>query len=587
MTGARLCLALTLALGGCGGSGASEDAGSDAATFPDAGRDASPSDTGPAMDGATMDATTMDATTMDATTMDATTMDGAAPDAGPEPFLPPGDPGAGDVRFDISSARGVHAISPWIYGDNQVDVGNTHGVTATRLGGNRWTAYNWETNASNAGSDYLYQNDTYLGGGAEPGGAVRQRVEQAHAAGLATLVTVPIAGYVAADTSGPTDSGGADLATRFLPSQPAKGAAFAASPNLSDGVVYQDEFVDWARRTLLPTGTVLWSLDNEPDLWSSTHSEIHPAAVTYAELADRSVRYATAIKAVVPVGLVLGPVNYGWAGMVNLQGAPDAMGRDFIASWLDAMHAAETTAGHRLIDALDLHWYSEATGGGARITDEGTGAAETAARVQAPRSLWDPDYVESSWITDCCGLGAIRLIPRMKETIAAHYPGTRLSLSEYSYGGSGDISGGVAEADALGVFGREDLLFATWWQMASERQFVDAAFEMYRDFDGAGATFGDTSIEATSSDVPTASVYASVDAGSPGRMVLVAINRATTAKHAAIAIEYTRAFTHARVFRLTSATAHPVADTDVTLAETNAFGLDLPPRSVTTIELLP
>ena len=140
---------------------------------------------------------------------------------------------------------------------------------------------------------------------------------------------------------------------------------------------------------------------------------------------------------------------------------------------------------------------------------------------------------------------------------------------------------------SLGVFGREDLLFATWWQMASERQFVDAAFEMYRDFDGAGATFGDTSIEATSSDVPTASVYASVDAGSPGRMVLVAINRATTAKHAAIAIEYTRAFTHARVFRLTSATAHPVADTDVTLAETNAFGLDLPPRSVTTIELLP
>jgi len=464
--------------------------------------------------------------------------------------------------------------------------GDTHGVTATRLGGNRWTAYNWENNASNAGSDYMYQNDTYLGGGTEPGGAVRQRVEQAHAAGMAALVTVPIAGYVAGDTAGPTNASGGDVTTRFVRSEPLKGSAFMVSPDLADGVVYQDEFVDWARSTLLPGGMVLWSLDNEPDLWSSTHSEIHPSPVTYAELVDRNVSYATAIKAVIPDALVFGPVSYGWAGFIDLQGASDAAGRDFLTFWLDAMQDAETTAGHRLVDVLDLHWYSEATGGGARITDEGTSLAEAEARVQAPRSLWDPDYVESSWVTDCCGLGAIRLLPRLREMIDAHYPGTRIALSEYSYGGSGDISGAVAQADALGIFGREDLLFATWWQMAPVRQFVDAAFEMYRDFDGAGATFGDTSIQATSSDVATASVYASVDSGSADRMVLVVVNRATTTKHAAIAIEHTRAFSHARVFRLTNVMPGPVADADVALTETNAFGLDLPPRSVTTIELL-
>ena len=39
------------------------------------------------------------------------------------------------------------------------------------------------------------------------------------------------------------------------------------------------------------------SLDNEPDLWSSTHAEVHPSAVTYAELANRNIDYATAIKA--------------------------------------------------------------------------------------------------------------------------------------------------------------------------------------------------------------------------------------------------------------------------------------------------
>ena len=41
--------------------------------------------------------------------------------------------------------------------------------------------------------------------------------------------------------------------------------------------------------------------------------------------------------------------------------------------------------------------------------------------------------------------------------IAAHYPGTKLSISEYNYGAGGDISGGIAQADVLGVFGREGL----------------------------------------------------------------------------------------------------------------------------------
>ena len=49
------------------------------------------------------------------------------------------------------------------------------------------------------------------------------------------------------------------------------------------------------------------------------------------------------------------------------------------------------------------------------------------------------------------------LIPWLKAKIAAHYPGTKLSFSEYTFGGGHDISGGVAEADALGIFGREGL----------------------------------------------------------------------------------------------------------------------------------
>src|SRR5579872_3975846 len=79
------------------------------------------------------------------------------------------------VTFSINPSQGQSAISPFIYGVNgavnQSQFQNAN-PAFERQGGNRWTAYNWTNNASNAGSDYLYENDNYLGGGNTPGGAV-------------------------------------------------------------------------------------------------------------------------------------------------------------------------------------------------------------------------------------------------------------------------------------------------------------------------------------------------------------------------------------------------------------------------------
>ena len=94
-----------------------------------------------------------------------------------------------------------------------------------------------------------------------------------------------------------------------------------------------------------------------------------------------------------PGALVFGPVSYGWQGFVRLQDAPDAGGRDFLDFYLDAMREAEGRARRRLVDVLDLHWYPEARGGGVRITEANNTAAVAEARVQAPRSLWDPSLL--------------------------------------------------------------------------------------------------------------------------------------------------------------------------------------------------
>ena len=501
----------------------------------------------------------------------------------------PGEPDPADLRFavDVTAARCTNAISPLIYGTNGGASVGTNGFGSLRSGGNRLTAYNWENNASNAGSDWQFQNDGFLSESNTPGAAILPTVDRATSGDAAAIITVPVVDHVAADKNGGGDvrnSGANYLSTRFRQNHAAKGSPLATTPNAGDGHVYQDEFVNWLRTTR-PNAELIFSLDNEPDLWSSTHAEIHPAPVTYAELVQRNVTYATAIKRVAPSSLVIGPVNYGFNGFESLQNAPDAGGRNFLDVYLDQMRAADAAAGRRLVDVLDLHWYPEARGGGQRIVGGDNSAAVAEARVQAPRSLYDPGYVEDSWITNDYGYGAINLIPRTRSRIAARNPGMGLGFTEWNFGGGNHISGALATADVLGAFGSQGVRLANLWEMSADERFTYAAFRAFRNYDGAGGRFGDRSCPATTSDLATATVYASTFAGAPQRSVIVAVNKSTSSKRAAISLTSAGSpYTRAKVFTITAGGgADVVARPDITTVATNAFNHTMPAQSVSVI----
>ncbi len=514
--------------------------------------------------------------------------------------IEPGDPGTADVTFTIRTDMDVHGISALIYGWNGSDAIATDGQTVVRAGGNRWTAYNWENNASNAGADYMFQNDNYLDKSTAPGHALVGTLDPAKAHGAAALITVPIVDYVSADTSpgGDVRNSGTDyLMTRFKQNKPTKGSAFSLTPDATDGTVYQDEFVNWVKSNY-GSQQVIFSLDNEPDLWSSTHAEVHPMPVTYAELVMRNTQYAAAVKSVWPTAEVAGFVSYGWNGYVNLQESGTSSDvktyGQFIPYYLDQMKAADQAAGQRLVDYLDLHWYPEtyvsdnyqAGQAQTRITDQADpSAAIQAARLQAPRSLWDPTYDENNWISQ--GLkGPIQLIPRLKQWIADHYPGTKLSFSEYTFGGGHDISGGVAQADVLGIFGREGVDMATAWNWPDSMMgnvYEIAGLQVFRNYDGQGAAFGDTSIHGATSDDAASSVYASVDSGNVDHVVIVAINKKTTMATAGIKLAHPTQFHTAAVYTLTSAGAALMAAPAITAVATNAFSYPMPAMSVSVI----
>ena len=506
-----------------------------------------------------------------------------------QPYMPPSS-------ISCSIDASVHSpISPFIYGTNAPDwAGASKYLTLGRSGGNRWTAYNWENNASNAGTDWYNQNDNYLGGGTVAGEAIRAPAAAALAAGKSYIVTVPIEGYVAADINPPGDVNQTPnyLQTRFRVSLPSKGSAFVYPPNLNDAYVYQDEFVSWMEGKFPrtdPSKQIFYMLDNEPDLWSSTHPRIHPNAVTYAELWSKTVSFASAIKKRAPGALVFGPASYGWNGYVNLQNASDANGRDFLNFHLQSINDYKTQNGVRLVDVLDLHWYPEATGDGVRITGEETTPGVVQARIQAPRSLWDPKYVENSWITQSIG-GAIDLIPLVKGKIAAHAPGTGLSFSEYYYGGGADISGAIAQADVLGIFGQQGVYAAALWPLSSNLSYINAAFNAYRNYDGSGAHFGDTSVKAINSDTKDASVYVSTDTATPNRMVVLAINKLASSVTENLTITNFGHYQTAKTYRLTSASSNltlvnSVSRTPRTGTSPDTFQASLPPMSVSVFEL--
>lgn len=67
-----------------------------------------------------------------------------------------------NVNVSVNSYR--KSISPYMYGINimQINQEYDYTITSNRQGGNRFTAYNWENNYSNAGRDWYHSSDSYL-----------------------------------------------------------------------------------------------------------------------------------------------------------------------------------------------------------------------------------------------------------------------------------------------------------------------------------------------------------------------------------------------------------------------------------------
>lgn len=442
-----------------------------------------------------------------------------------------------NVRIDLAGQ--TKEISPLIYGVNQY--GNEKylselNVNAIRQGGNRMTAYNWENNASNAGSDWKHSSDNNLSDSERPADCVQVLSDMSAENDIGyKLTTLQMAGYVAADKDGTVTEEEAAPSDRWNKVGFTKGSAFSDEPDLTDDTVYMDEYVNYIINKLgdstTSTGIQGYSLDNEPALWSHTHSRMHPEPVGIVELADDSIKLASAVKKLDPNAEIFGPALYGYTAFDHLTDDENSNEWETIKQsgnyhwyldyYLDRMKKAEETDGTRLLDVLDIHYYSESARNGAED------------RLQSVRTLYEEGFSENSWIGQWC-MENVPILPTVQASIDKYYPGTKLAISEYNFGGV-DLSGTIAQAEALGCYADAGVYLATLW---SGNPYILSGIKLYTNYDGSGSSFGNMLLPTVTDDVSLASSYASINGTDQGLVTAMLTNKSfTQSENAVISLE--------------------------------------------------
>src|SRR5205823_3049564 len=108
--------------------------------------------------------------------------------------------------------------------------------------------------------------------------------------------------------------------------------------------------------------------------------------------------------------------QHGW----NLHPDRDAHGgMDYLPWLLQQLNQNNIATGKRILDVFTVHCYPQ---GGEFGND--TSTTMQLLRNRSTRQLWDPNYVDQSWIGT-----QVNLVPRLKGWVNQYYPGTKIGIT--------------------------------------------------------------------------------------------------------------------------------------------------------------
>ncbi len=379
------------------------------------------------------------------------------------------------LSIDANANR--HPISPDVYGINfywslpdptdpsfpaAAAAAQSIRATARRWGGDTTSTYHWQLDVANIANDWFFEelpgslmcgNCGWTAGAAT---SMQQYADQVRTTGGVMLATVPVLGWLPKASQQMCSYNVAkygnqckiDPYAQYHPMtcgdgivyDPACGDSSVADGKQPANPVYitndpTDDYaqfdqtfqVQWIQSLMgrygqgNQGGISIWSLDNEPIWWDSTHRDTHPNPNSYDELFAVDLQYAQAVKQADPTALVSGPVNDNWASLWMSKKDIEAGwassgggwwsnpvdqsahgGTPLLAWYLQQFSQYEKQHGQRLLDYVDMHTYfapsaiNDASNG---VTPPETTAVQ-ALRLESTREFWDPTYIDQRRFLD-------------------------------------------------------------------------------------------------------------------------------------------------------------------------------------------
>jgi len=509
------------------------------------------------------------------------------------------------VSINVAADR--HPISPLIYGAafpskaQALDLN----LPISRWGGNEASSYNWDLNCAAKGNDWYFEswpNDS----SAVPGEAIDTFISTVEGGGALPIVTMPMLPWVG-NVPTSRDSLWSYSIAKYGPqtgadpynSDAGNGISSATNQpittndkndaNTPNSLTMQQEWLNhliskWGKAS--GDGIKYFLMDNEPSIWYSTHQDVHPIGESYDELYNDYLTYAGAIRATDPDALIGGPEEWGWTGYfysgLDMQygsthgwsgSFPDRSAHGNMANipWLlQSLCNYQKNTGKQLLNILTVHYYPQQ----GEYSNNDSSAMQTI-RNRSTRSLWDPDYVDTSWISS-----VVELIPLLQSWVTSYYPGLQTGITEYNWGDEGEMNGATTQADIYGIFGRQGLNLGSRWTVPATDSPTYLAMKMYRNYDGAKHTFGDTSVSCSAPSPDDLSAFAA-ERTSDKAMTIMLINKLTTVADVKVDFSGFSAVGYALPYQISSAHSTSIEALASLPISSSAFVVNLPPQSVT------
>ena len=467
-------------------------------------------------------------------------------------------PGTVNINVTVDALSNRHTISSYVYGGAYPQDAATitdSGLSVVRWGGNATSRYNWKLFTYNAANDYYFEDFNYTEIGDGDSTKFITDVKNAGSHPLMTMVMLPwvaqsaengsnghwsfsVAKYGAQCSVDPFngDAGNglkADCSTTLTANPNDANYPLLDQPGTNDppNSLYRSQ---WAPALAATFGDSphFYNMDNEIDIWGSTHRDAHPQPTAYDEMRDTFVTEARNLKGWDPKAIRLGPVSCCWWFYWNGANGNDKgahAGVDLVPWWLNEVYWEDKRDGVRSVDVLDVHAYPDGPD-----TSTWTQAEKQALTARIYRDYWDPTYVSESgsinqnWATFIQPNKTIPFrIPRLRATANMIYPNTPISFTEWSanFAGESDFSTALGDADAYGILGRERVYLASRWVAPVPGNPNYLALKLFTNYDGHHHGFATTSVSDTNNGDPDLfSCYAALNS-SGNSLTLLVLNK--------------------------------------------------------------